>query len=291
MKINPEIIGREKFPPLLKEIPDCPQKLFVLGKIPDVPINISIVGTRKATSVGLAAAKKLAKELAELGITVVSGLAMGIDSAVHKGVIEANARANKKGKTIAVLANGLDKIYPAQNENLAQKILESGGAIISEYPENTPPYPNQFLERNRIISGLCQATIVIEAPQKSGSLATARFALEQGREVFVIPGPASHSNYAGSHQLIRSGARLITSVSDILEDLGIENVFQKKFDFNNLANEPQREIIKAINQSGKPINIDKIIELTKLSPQIANREIAALVIQNAIKESGGNYFI
>ncbi|MEK7481868.1 MAG: DNA-processing protein DprA, partial [Patescibacteria group bacterium] len=179
------IDGRNlRYPALLREIPNAPEKIYILGKLPpEESLKIAIVGTRKATDQGRIIAKKLAEKLTNLGIVIVSGLAMGIDTAAHEGAVVAN------GKTIAVLANGLDKIYPAQNENLAKKILELNGAIISEYEPGKPALEHQFLERNRIVSGLSVATIVIEAPERSGSLVTARLAAEQGREVFVFPGP------------------------------------------------------------------------------------------------------
>ncbi len=294
MKRNLKIINQndEGFPFLLKEIQNPPSRIFVAGELPDDSpagnrLKIAIVGTRKATSIGKALAKNLAKELAELGIVIVSGLAMGIDSAAHQGALEA------KGKTIAVLANGLDKIYPSQNEGLAEKIIESGGALISEYPEGVPSYPNQFLERNRIVSGLCAATIIIEAPERSGSLATAKFAIEQGREVFVIPGPANHPNYIGSHRLIRDGARLIASTKDVLEDLNIEikKELQSDFNDNDEFSKIHSQILKAVSQAGEPLNIDKISQLTKLNSQAVNQSIAFLVINGKIKETERGYTI
>ena len=297
------IINKEdlRYPALLKEIPDVPEKIYVLGELPlDPPANgpkIAIVGTRKATDQGKIIAKKLAEKLANLGVIIVSGLAMGIDTAAHEGAIAA------KGKTIAVLANGLDKIYPAQNENLAKKILEFDGAIISEYEPKTPAYESQFLERNRIVSGLSVATIVIEAPERSGSIVTARLAAEQGREVFVFPGPVNHPNYAGSHKLIRDGARLVSSIEDILEDLKnqfpifnppvggqFSNNFQNSnFQLDKISDKDQLIIIKTIQKAGQPLNIDKIIEITKLEPQIANQAIAFLTIAEIIKETESGY--
>jgi len=282
-----------KFPSLLKEIPNPPLKIYVLGELPDKEMpKIAIVGTRKATSQGRLIAKEMARKLSEMGFVVVSGLAMGIDSAAHEGAVAA------KSKTIAVLACGLDTIYPRQNENLAKKILELGGAIISEYPIGTPALAHQFLERNRIISGLSIATIVIEAPRESGALVTARLAAEQGREVFVLPGPINHPNYYGSHKLIRDGARLVSSVDDILEDLGINiSVNQRTYQrlsasmVEKITDENQLLVLKIIREFGQPLNIDKIIELTKLEPQVVNQIVAILIINGLIKETEKGYTI
>ena len=254
------------------------------------PPKISIVGTRKATAEGKAFAQKISRQFAELGAVIVSGLAMGIDAAAHEGALA------DKGKTIAVLACGLHAIYPRQNENLAKRIIETNGAIISEYPVGTPALPNQFLERNRIVSGLSVATIVIEAPIDSGALVTARLAAEQGREVFVFPGPINHPNYRGSHKLIRDGARLVSSIEDILEDLPAE-IFpkksvgpkQQKLNLEKIADKNQLLILKIIQETGRPLNIDKIIELTKLEPQIVNQTVALLTIQEIIKETKHGY--
>ena len=284
------------YPRLLKEIPNPPQQLYLLGALPKDPPaggpKVAIVGTRKATGEGKKLAKEIAKKLAEKGIVIVSGLAMGIDTAAHEGAVLAG------GKTIAVLANGLDSIYPSQNENLAKKILESDGALISEYPPETPSFPNQFLERNRIISGLSVATIIIEAPERSGSLATANWAAQQGREVFVFPGPTNHPNFRGSHKLIRDGARLVASVEDILEDLQLE-IPNLKIQIPNksqnakskIINENQLLIHKVIQDAGRPLTVDKIIEFTNLEPQIVSQAVSFLVIEEIIKETEKGYTI
>ncbi|KKQ23054.1 MAG: protecting protein DprA, DNA processing protein [Candidatus Wolfebacteria bacterium GW2011_GWC1_37_10] len=294
-KINIVNKNSKEYPRLLKEIQNPPEKIFILGKLPDDPPvggpKIAIVGTRKATDYGKSLAKKLARALTEIGAIIVSGLAMGIDTAAHEGAIEA------KGKTIAVLANGLDIIYPKQNENLSKKILELNGAIISEYEPGKPALEHQFLERNRIVSGLSVATIVIEAPERSGSIVTARLAAEQGREVFVAPGQVNHPNYKGSHQLIRDGARLITSIDDIIEDLGLENYNLKLKNskqipnLKNINDRNQLLILKIIKETGEPANIDKIIETTKLEPQTINQAIAFLIIEGIIKETERGYTI
>ncbi len=288
MEIKSLEIKDRNYPYLLKEIPNPPDKIFFLGEFPnEKKPKIAIVGTRKATNEGKILAQKWAKELSENGFIVVSGLAMGIDTAAHEGAIKTN------GQTIAVLGNGLDEIYPAQNQHLAEKILELKGTIISEYPIGTPAFPSQFLERNRIVSGLCQAVIVIEAPIKSGALVTARLAAEQGREVFITPGPINHPNYQGSHKLIRDGARLITSLEDIFDDLNIdiEQLKQNKQLSTNIKDEKQLIIWETVKNSGQPLSIDKIIESTKLDPQTVNQSIAILIIEGILKEDKGKYSI
>ncbi len=276
------------FPSLLKEIQNPPSKIFILGKLPSDPPaggpKIAVVGTRRATLQGRLLAKEIAKKLAEKGIIIVSGLAMGIDTSAHEGALLAN------GQTIGVLACGLDNIYPRQNENLAKHIIENDGAIISEYPVGTEAFKNHFLERNRIISGLCIATIIIEAPQESGALVTARLAAEQGREVFVVPGGINNPNYYGSHKLIRDGARLVGSIDDIFEDLGID-IHQPKLAFEKIKDKNQSAIFQTIQEAGEALNIDKIIELTKLEPQIVNQSLALLIIQGIIKETEKGYTI
>ena len=280
------------YPALLKEIGNPPSGLYILGDLPDEKIpRLAIVGTRKATSAGRLLAKKISQKLSDLGIIIVSGLAMGIDTAAHEGAVAAGA------KTIAVLGNGLAEIYPRQNENLAQKILECKGAIISEYAPETPALPHQFLERNRIVSGLCLGVIVIEAPIDSGALVTARLAAEQGREVFVFPGPHDHPNFRGSHKLIRDGARLVASVEDILEDLGVEIPNDKfpvpnKFKIPNFKlDENQLAVFGALQKEGRPLIIDKIVHITNLEPQDISRAITFLVINNIIKETERGYII
>lgn len=279
------------FPTLLKEIPAAPQTLYLCGKLPDPRLpHIAIVGTRRATPEGKILAKRLAKELAGRGAVIVSGLALGIDAAAHEGTLAA------EGKTIAVLANGLDTIYPRSNENLARQILEKGGTIVSEYPPGTPSLPHQFLERNRIISGLSVATIIVEAPIHSGALVTARHALDQGREVLVAAGPALHQNYRGSHLLIRHGARLVTSADDVMEDLQ-EMISNFKFSISNdkenklnkITDEKDLIILNTLRATEEPLAIDKIIELTKLETHVVNQHLTFLLFEGLITEKNGKF--
>ena len=272
------------YPPLLKEIPDPPKELYYLGRLPkEKETLVAIVGTRKATLDGRTLAKQIAKDLAEVGITIVSGLAFGIDAAAHEGALAGN------GKTIAVLATGLDTIYPRNHERLGQEILKNNGALISEYSAGTPAYPSQFLERNRIVSGLSVATLIIEAPIRSGALVTARNALEQGREIFITPGPARHQNYRGSHLLLRNGARLVTSADEILEDLNLTHL-KKESKNNEEFQDPQsKTIIETLKNSAKPLTLDNIIETTKLEPHIVNQRLTFLMLEKIIEEKNGRF--
>ena len=202
------------FPRLLREIPDPPSVLFVRGELMPVDgLAIAIVGTRGASQYGRTQAERFARALGRAGLTVVSGLARGIDTAAHQGALEAEARS------IAVLSNGVAEFYPPQNEALGLRIAQQG-AVISEMPPGTKPKKGMFPLRNRLISGLCLGTIVIEAGERSGSLITARLAGEHGREVFALPGLVTNPNARGCHQLIRDGAHLIRDPDDVLEALG-----------------------------------------------------------------------
>ncbi len=284
-------LGSPEYPKLLAEIPDPPECLFVKtakGVGPDLGRSaVAIVGTRKATAYGETLASSVSETLSRRGLVIVSGLALGIDAAAHRGALKA------EGRTIAVLAGGLDKVYPPQNEKLAEEILKAGGALISEYPPGTPPFKQNFLARNRIISGLSAATVVIEAPRISGAIQTARLAAKQGREVFVFPGGVGQSNYVGSHALIRDGARLATSAEEILEDLG----FSSRNEGLNIASVPSLSsteeecVYSLLRRAGSPLTIDKIIEETKLQPQLVGRALASLAIKKIIKEERGRYSI
>jgi DNA processing protein len=283
--INKAVSDDPNFPKLLREIPDPPKDLNYLGELPGADeIMVAIVGTRKATAEGKLTAKRIAKDLAEKGLTIVSGLALGIDAAAHEGALAG------RGRTVAVLGNGLPEIYPRQHYGLAKKILENKGCIFSEYAPGTPAMPHQFLERNRIVSGLTLATVIVEAPIRSGSMVTARLAIEQGREVLVMPGPAEHPNYRGSHLLIRNGARLVTDAADIMEDLGLtmpENEKTKAERIGNLTAESR--LIVGILKDKKSLSIDKIIELTKLETQVVNQELTFLLFDGVVAEKNGKF--
>lgn len=279
MKEDPE------FPPLLREIPWPPFGLYCLGNFTAPTLSLSIVGTRKATDAGRDLSKKFAASLAKFSITITSGLAFGIDAKSHEGALESD------GLTLAVIAGGLDYIYPKTNEKLAQRIIALGGSILSEYPLGSPYLPHHFIERNRIISGISQGILIIEAPENSGSLATARFALDQNREIFVIPGPATHPNFKGSHSLIRQGANLVTQPEEILEVLAPELIEQKEKNIpeTTLDSIAEKIILQTLKTSSQPLNIDKIIEVTKLDAKQTNQALTFLQIKNIIRETEDGY--
>ena len=211
-KYNIDILNiRDKqYPKMLKEIYDPPISLYIIGNKEILNnASIAIVGCREATEYGKKAAKYFAYNLSKNGTNIVSGLAKGIDSYSHIGTFQ------NEGKTIAVIGNGLDMIYPSENVWIAKKIIETGGAIISEYPLGTKPEKMNFPARNRIISGMSKGIIVVEAKEKSGTLITVDFALEQGRDVYVVPGNINSVNSIGTNELIKQGAKMVTTYDEI----------------------------------------------------------------------------
>ena len=207
-------LGEAGYPAPLVHIPDPPLALYVRGRLePADDIAVGIVGSRRASRYGVQCAERLGYDLALRGVTVVSGLARGIDGAGHRGALQAG------GRTLAVLGSGLARLYPPDHRELAEQIAHGAGALVSEFPMDTAPLPHNFPRRNRLISGLSLGVVVVEASARSGALITADQALEQGREVFAVPGPVTAVTSAGTHQLLKQGSRLVTSVEDILEEL------------------------------------------------------------------------
>ncbi|QGG48158.1 DNA-processing protein DprA [Heliorestis convoluta] len=274
----------ERYPELLRSIPDPPPVLYMKGQIQERDkVNIAIVGTRKATPYGEKVCSQLTEELVQQERTIVSGLARGIDAIAHRTALE------KGGRTIAVLACGLDKIYPKAHEALAAAITERG-ALISEYPPGSPAEPGKFPARNRIISGLSQGVLVIEAGEKSGALITADQALEQGREVFAVPGPITSSQSKGTHRLIQQGAKLVTSIEDILSEVQIQFNFLAK-PKQEIDLEPnEKKLLSHLDWEGK--TIDQLIHCTGLKgPEIAVL-LTHLEMKGMIKSlPGGGHFV
>lgn len=233
------------YPGLLMEIPGAPPVLYLKGNPACLmPDKVSIVGTRKASDYGRETARKIARDLADVGLAIVSGMALGIDGAAHRGALEAG------GMTIAVLGSGVDVVYPEEHQQLYEEICKSG-LLISELPPGTPPLREHFPSRNRIISGLSMVTLVVEAPLNSGSLITANYALEQGRMVFAVPGNVNSYSFRGCHKLIKDGAKLTEDADDIIAELGISKFELLKLQRGKLQESLFTEEVRGIETQEK----------------------------------------
>jgi len=275
----------ENYPIGLKSLYDNPKVLYVKGKIDDDKISIAIVGSRKATSYGKWACEKFTKELAELGVTIVSGLASGIDTIAHKTTLDCG------GKTIGVLGNGIDTIYPKKNYSL-YKEMEESGAIISEFPLGTPPLAFNFPQRNRIISGLSRGVIVIEAQEKSGSLITAHHALDKGKDVFALPGNINSIFSGGTNKLIKDGAKPLLEIDDIIEEIyELQEMLllnkKNKINYSDYS-ETEIKIIKILEES--PMHLDNIAYKTGIEISTVTGILTVLELKGAIKELSGRVF-
>lgn len=276
------------YPRMLDDLPDAPPVLFIDGEVTSEDrLAVAIVGTRHATTYGLKQAEHLAYSLARAGVTVVSGLARGIDAAAHQGALSGG------GRTIAVLGSGHGQMYPSEHEGLA-KAVAADGAVISEYPPYAKPHAGTFPQRNRIIAGLSLATLVVEAPDRSGSLITARIAMEQNREVLAVPGPITSRASRGCNQLIRDGAKLIQNVDDILEELGPmrEPVRTSDgYEVRNAAelklNEIERQVLDVIEETSTPI--DQVIQKCGLPAQRVIAVVSVLEMRRLIRRLSGQY--
>jgi len=274
----------KNYPESLKKIEASPKVLHFKGQITPTKNCFAIVGTRRCSSYGKQIAFQIAKELAQSGFIIVSGLASGIDTYAHLGALDADKR------TIAVLGTGLDEkyIYPQENIKLAQKIVENNGCLISEYPPETHGTKFTFPQRNRIISGLSLGVLVIEAKQKSGALITASWTKKQNKKIFAIPGSINSLNSKGCHQLIKQGAVLVESADDILKELDFK---KQKLDINKEIhlNTKQEILIIQVLQQG-PLYIDEIIKQTALSSTQVFSVLTILENENKIKNLGANTF-
>jgi len=276
----------KEYPAILKEIHDCPKELFIKGEIIEQDKTaIGIVGTRKYSQYGKQVTLDIAGDLAKLGITIVSGLARGIDTFAHQAALE------NKGRTIAVLGSGLDKksFFPSSNYHLGEKISQHG-AVISEYPPGVWGTHFTFPQRNRIISGLSLGVVVIEAPEKSGALITAALALEQDREVFAIPGSIYEKNSRGTNQLIKLGAKVVTDVEDILDELNLSHLLKTKR--REIMPETKEEEIIFSVLSLQPMHIDEIIKKSGLPTSAVNSTLMILELKKSVRNLGkGNYVL
>lgn len=266
-----------RFPLMLGAITDGPPALWYRGQLNvlDAP-SVAIVGSRAATAVALEAATRIAADLASRGITIVSGLARGVDSAAHRGAMET-------GRTVAVLGSGLDHIYPPEHVTLARQIAEHG-LVLSEYAPGTPPFPFNFPMRNRLISGLSRAVVVIEASENSGSLITASCALEQGREVMAVPGNVLSGRNRGGHALIRDGAKIVECADDIVEDLGlgVAHAQTPQMGASHCVTETSGDPVLRRMESGQAYDLDALasgsgLEMSRLLPRLMEMELAGLI--------------
>ncbi len=277
----------KNYPKLLLEIAKFPPLLYCRGAMVDSDeLSVAVVGTRMVTGYGRAVTPRLIEPLAAAGVTIVSGLAFGIDSLAHTSAI------NTRGRTIAILGGGLDdkSLYPKAHALLADRILDCGGALLSEYPPGTPNFKQHFVARNRIISGMSLATVVIESDLKSGSLITAKYALEQNRAVYAVPGPIYSRQSQGPNNLIKMGARPVTDAKEILEDLNVGFAFQAQ-EPPRLSGDSPAESLLLKTISLEPMHINEIVKQTELSAADASSALTFLEMKGKIRNLGGQQYI
>jgi DNA processing protein len=279
----------EIYPENLKNIPDPPIILYVKGRLkPEDKFAIGIVGSRRASFYGLTNAEKFAADLSTRGFTVISGMARGIDTCAHRGALK------QGGRTVAVMGSGFSHIYPRENKRLAEEISLSG-AVISEFPVSTLPLKQNFPRRNRVISGLSLGILVAEAAENSGALITADFALEQGREVFALPGKVDSPNSFGTNGLIKQGAKLVSSVDDIIEELNLGSGLKPRVKENkDMDKEPEDlskdELLLYSSILGEPVCLDELLEKTRLASSSLPELLLRLQLKKLIRQLPGQQF-
>lgn len=287
MGVDIIVLGEARYPLSLQHIPNPPYLLYVCGKVQlGQEPGLAVVGSRRATQYGRKTAREFSAQLAARGFTIVSGLARGIDSQAHQGALEVG------GNTISVLGAGINIIYPRENYPLYREICERG-LVVSEFPWDTPPLPNHFPMRNRIISGLSLGVVVVEAQHRSGALITADFALEQGREVFAIPGPISSPYSAGTNHLIKQGAKLVTSVEDILEEFpgyGASATAAAPVQPSLSLHDAVEE--RVLNSMGyERCHRDELLRLSGLQPGDLSLALLKLELEGIVQSLPGNYYV
>lgn len=278
----------EDYPENLKQIPAAPIVLYVKGRLKkEDEISIAIVGSRRASFYGLSNAEKFAGDLAEAGFTIVSGMARGVDTCAHRGALK------KDGRTIAVMGSGFNNIYPSENKRLAEDIA-GNGAVISEFPMDAQPIKQNFPRRNRIISGLSLGTLVVEAARNSGALITADFALEQGREVFALPGKIDSGNSFGTNELIKQGAKLVSSVDEIVEEFNLTkacsgSIKDKACGKESAVSKDEEDLYGLI--SDEPAFFDDIVEKTSLGIAAVSSMLLRLQLKKLVRQLPGKQFV
>ncbi|HKX73502.1 MAG TPA: DNA-processing protein DprA [Candidatus Saccharimonadales bacterium] len=279
MKINSFSTDYPEFLKIIQTIADPPKRLWYIGKLPEnrAP-TVAVVGTRKLSNYGREVAHHLCVELAKHGVIIVSGLALGIDAIAHRAALEAG------GTTIAIMPGGLDGIYPRMHTGLARDILQQGGALISEYPPGMTPRKHHFIARNRLVSGISDALLVVEASAKSGTMHTASFALDQGRTVMAVPGNITNPVSEGCNNLIKRGALAVTSAQDILDELGLFAPAQTRLP---LGSTPQETAVLQLILAGER-NGDDLQRLSGLAPPLFSQTLTMLEISGTIRALGAN---
>ncbi len=283
--INILTVTDKNYPKLLKEIYSPPPLLYYRGQLDlhaDFPL--AVVGSRKVSAYGKAVTLKLTEDLARHGLTIVSGLALGVDALAHQACLKAG------GKTIAVLGSGLQQIYPAANRRLAEEIIASGGAVVSEFPLDCPAYKGNFPQRNRVIAGLSLGTLITAAAEKSGALITAAFALEQNREVFAVPGSIFELGSAGPNNLIKLGARSVSTATDVIQTLNLAQLNEFKITKQLLPDSAEEEIILSLIDQADG-QVDKLSRLARLDISIINSTLSVLEMKGLVKNLGGQKYI
>ncbi|MFA5076228.1 MAG: DNA-processing protein DprA [Patescibacteria group bacterium] len=277
----------EEYPALLKEIYDYPPLLYIRGQLAAADkFSIAVVGSRKPTIYGQQTTAEIVRGLVANQVTVISGLAFGIDSIAHQATLAAG------GRTIAVLGTGLDwhSVYPAANRNLIKEIVAAGGAIISEFPCGMPGHRQNFPQRNRLISGLGLGTVVVEAAEDSGALITAQSALDQNREVFALPGSIYSPNSVGPNNLIKQGAKLITGAGEILEALNLGQVKNYITNRQVLAETPTEAVILSL-LSKEPVHIDELVAQSGLIISVVNSVLVMMEMKGKVKNLGNQMYV
>ncbi len=276
----------QRYPPLLRQIPDPPPFLYVYGTLPVTGLNIAVVGSRNATDYGISTTRQLCMDLVRQQVNIVSGMARGVDTAAHSGAIAAG------GSTVSVLGTGLDRIYPRENQRLFHKIAEKG-AVVSEFSLDTGPDAHHFPARNRIISGLCHGTVVVEATGRSGSLITARLAAEQNREVFAVPGNIHSFKSVGTHTLIKQGAKLVVHAGDILDEFQhIHAQDQGSLKPREAPTPPltDEEAMVIDCLEADPVHIDELCRRLAIAPGRLSGVLLQLEIKGLVSQSPGKRF-
>lgn len=273
------------YPSYLREVDGPPPLLYVVGELADIDRwAVAVVGTRRVTPYGRQITQELVAGLVRNGVTIVSGLARGIDAIAHRSALEHG------GRTIAVLGSGPDNIYPPEHRDLAREIVRGRGAVISDYPLGTEPDAKNFPPRNRIISGLSLGVVVVEAGERSGALITADFALEQGREVFAVPGNVNSPASRGTNRLIQQGAKLITGAEDVLEELNLSMVLEHSAVQQALPETKEEEALFHY-LSSEPVHVDALSRATGLSSQEVSSTLTLLELKGIVRQVGGMNYV